>query len=113
MEKFIEQCPEIVKKFLRDIYMDDSQSGAQTKEGALEFYKKCKGNMLQGGFDLRKWVSNDPDVQEAILKSEQEIYGDVDAVAKSEVNTLGVLWKPADDLYVVSIDEVVTKATSH
>ena len=113
MEKFIEECRKIIEKFLRDIYMDDSMSGAQIREEAFEFYQSCKKLMLKGGFELRKWVTNDPELQEMILKSEREVYGDVEAAVKEEVKVLGIRWKPREDCYIAGIDDVMKWAVGY
>ena len=45
---------EIVEHFLRDLYMDDSVSGAQTENDLFNFYLCVKILLNQGGFNLRK-----------------------------------------------------------
>ena len=110
MEQYIESHEEIVRKFLRDIYMDDSITGAQTKAATFEFYKHVKELMLKGGFELRKWVCNDEEVQKKILQSEQEVYNIADCIQKTDMKVLGMSFKPKEDNYIFSIEKVVIDA---
>ena len=48
MMKFSATDEEIVTKFLRDLYMDDNISGAQTLKDAFESYFKSRELMRQG-----------------------------------------------------------------
>ncbi|XP_068697019.1 uncharacterized protein [Montipora foliosa] len=54
----------------KSLYVDDLLSGAGDDEKALEIYHKSKGIMAGGGFSLRKWNSNSPNVMSEISKSE-------------------------------------------
>ena len=57
VKPYLEQCKEIVEKFLNDIYMDDSQSGAQTREEAIAFYTSIPREIFVGCTFDRK-ISN-------------------------------------------------------
>ncbi|GFS87039.1 DUF1758 domain-containing protein [Trichonephila clavipes] len=46
---------------LSHFYVDDLLSGSATKKGAIQLVSEQE-MMKRGGFSLRKWVSNDPDV---------------------------------------------------
>ena len=57
MNKYSETDEKVVETFLRDLYMDDSITGAQTMNEALELYSKSKRFMKEGGFSLvKKWA---------------------------------------------------------
>jgi hypothetical protein len=38
--------------------VDDLASGSNNPESALEFAKKIKTRLSEGGFNMRKWMSN-------------------------------------------------------
>ena len=62
---------EFVKKFQRSIYVDDITFGTDNvKETYMKLYKKSK-TWLAGGFNLRKFVSNSPELQK-MTKSTKE-----------------------------------------
>ena len=58
IEKYEEADPEFEEKFLRSIYVDDLSSGASEVDTAYELYLKSKLTLAEGGFNLRKFVSN-------------------------------------------------------
>ena len=51
--------------------VDDLLSGAGDDGKALEVYHKSKRIMGDGGFNLRKWNSNSPNVMSEISRSER------------------------------------------
>ena len=62
--------PEMAALLKKSLYVDDLLSGAGDDEKALEIYHKSKRIMAGGGFNLRKWNSNSPNVMSEISKSE-------------------------------------------
>ncbi|GFV72623.1 integrase catalytic domain-containing protein [Trichonephila clavipes] len=50
------------RAILSHFYVDDLLSGSATKKGAIQLVSELQEMMKRGGFSLRKWVSNDPDV---------------------------------------------------
>jgi len=65
--------------------VDDHNSGTNTKEEAIDFYKQSK---QKGGFQLRKFQSN--------LKEIEKQINDVEVNASSE-EILGLLWDKQSD----------------
>ena len=58
MENYSTAFPEFVKMFLRSIYVDDVSYGADDVDSAYELYPKSKTTLAEGGFNLRKFVTN-------------------------------------------------------
>ncbi len=52
-----EKEPQIAT-LLNNLYADDMFCGADSREKALEIYRKSKAILKEGGFNLRKWNSN-------------------------------------------------------
>ena len=50
--------PSFVTKVLKFLYVDDLASGSDSTESALTLAKKIKTRLLEGGFNMRKWLSN-------------------------------------------------------
>ena len=48
--------PLFVKKFLENLYVDDSLNGANSIEEAYHFYKKSKDCLLKGGLRLESSI---------------------------------------------------------
>ena len=66
IEQYKGADPEFVEKFLRSIYVDDLSSGASKVDAAYELYPKSKLRLAEGGFNLRKFVSNSPELTNRI-----------------------------------------------
>ena len=63
IERFEQLDREFVKKFQRSIYVDDITFGADNVKETYRLYKKSKSWLADGGFNLRKYVSNSPELQ--------------------------------------------------
>ena len=70
IEQYKEADPEFVEKFLRSIYVDDLSSGASEVDAAYELYLKSKLRLAEGGFNLRKFASNCPELTSRIQYNE-------------------------------------------
>ena len=71
IEKYQEEDPEFVQKFLSGIYVDDLSSGAKDDNAAYELYIKSKQRLSEGGFNLRKFLSNSPVLMQRIQQNEE------------------------------------------
>ena len=70
IERYKEADPEFVDKFLRSIYVHDLSSGAPETNTGYELYLKSKLRLAEGGFSLRKFVSNCPELTNSIQCNE-------------------------------------------
>ena len=52
--------PEFVENLWNSFYVDDLVSGEKNLQKCLLLYQKSKKCLLEGGFNLRKWISNSP-----------------------------------------------------
>ena len=62
---FQEEHPETVEALSR-LYADDLSCGADTVEEAFKLYIESKGILAKGGFNLRKWQTNDLELRNKI-----------------------------------------------
>ena len=62
--------PEFVKKFQGCIYVDDITFGADNVKETYGLYKKSKTWLAEGGFNLRKFISNSPELRKMIDSEE-------------------------------------------
>jgi len=79
------------KVVLNDFYVDDLVTGANTLQEALAIKEETSQLLKEGGFDLRKWASNDSalqDDQSLRLHKEFILSGDIEC----ETRTLGLVW---------------------
>ena len=107
-------------------YVDDLISGESSVEDAYLFYTKARERMEEGGFRLRKWVTNDDKLREMIAESEvvpkcsDSCRIDEESYAKASIGTqisltgekvLGVAWNFEEDKLVFALTTVAEKAT--
>ena len=72
VERYGEEDPEFVETFLRSIYVDNLSSEGGTDEEAYELYIKSKVRLAEGGFNLRKFVTNSPELRKQIEDIDSE-----------------------------------------
>ena len=58
--------PKFVEDFLNNLYVDDSLGGVNSVPEGFEWYKRAKHLMKLGGFMLRKWCTNNEELQNMI-----------------------------------------------
>lgn len=72
MEKYRTSDPPFVDQFVRSVYVDDMMPGADTEEEALEFAMKSRQWLAEAGFNLRKFVTNLPGLQNSLSYLEKQ-----------------------------------------
>ena len=70
IERYEEEDPEFVERFLRSIYVDDLTSGGSEDDAVYEQYLKAKLRRAEGGFNLRKFSSNSTALMQQIAENE-------------------------------------------
>ena len=90
-----EADPGLVQNLLNSFYVDDLVvTGKRCVEKCLSLYQKSKKCLLEGGFNLRKWISNSPKLLELICEDQVETVGtcavveDTESYAKTTFNHL-------------------------
>lgn len=102
------KTPDVAKVLKEDFYMDDVSSGSHSIESTIELRDDLIKTMKQGGFLLRKWLSNNQKVLENIP---MENRGDTSALVEimdESVKTLGVYWNPKNDCFEFNISKIST-----
>ena len=61
---------DLVQKFIRDLYMDDTTNTFKDIDTALMFYNKIKMYLSEGGFESRKWETNDNTIRDFLHQNE-------------------------------------------
>ena len=65
--------PEFVSKLLESFYVDDFVGGKASPEEVTDLYSKTSRRMLDGGFKLRKWITNDASVRGKIENDSSDV----------------------------------------
>ena len=69
MMKYAMVYPEFVETFMKSIYVDDISYGAEDDDAAFDLYLKSKTTLAEGGFNLRKFVTNSASLNQRIQLS--------------------------------------------
>ncbi|GFW01830.1 integrase catalytic domain-containing protein [Trichonephila clavipes] len=88
---------------LSHFYVDDLLSGSATKKGAIQLVSEVQEMMKRGGFSLRKWVSNDPDVLATIPEELKAVDSKHTIKDDQPVKILGIAWLPDVDKFTFTI----------
>ena len=125
LEKYLKTNEVQVRRLLRSTYVDDVIAGGETEDEAFELYLQSKQIFREGGFNLRKFLTNSRRLQELIdLKETQHTSSPLeDEPTYSEATlgvsqpsrteehkVLGVPWNPVSDQLVFDTSNVAQLA---
>ena len=129
LEQFRISDPAFVEQVNKSLYVDDLVAGADSADEAFALYCKVKSRLAQGGFNIRKFLSNSSEVQAGIAQHEaagsaseavdlaSHTMEDDRSYAKVALNApldcsaelvkvLGVAWNRQADAFVMDISAV-------
>ena len=137
LNSYIDRDLEFVEEVVRSLYVDDLASSKPDGNSAYEFYCKLKTRFKEAGFNMRKWMTNDPELSEKISSEEDQGVNQPQPLSKFQLedqtfsksqfqnqdNTedfpkvLGTSWNHADDKLVFTFknltsylaEEIITK----
>ena len=130
LKKYMSAHPQLVKRISESIYVDDVVSGAETEGEAFIMYQESKAMLRKGGFNLRKFNTNSPELRELIHREEnagcpspaathhsdetysKTVLGGAQSIPAGEQKTLGVRWCVETDHFVLDVSEVGCQARS-
>ncbi|XP_033222717.1 uncharacterized protein LOC117176572 [Belonocnema kinseyi] len=103
--------PEATKILKRDFYVDDLQTGAKTINEARQLRDELIRLLQKGGFNLRKWASNKPELSQDLSSETSNKYMSLEP--SDTIKALGIHWGPKSDsmLYSVNLSDSNDRAT--
>ncbi|XP_063909631.1 uncharacterized protein LOC135127182 [Zophobas morio] len=107
------EFPLAVQAITESTYVDDIAHGASTVEEAKSLQLQLANLLNRGGFQLRKWASNDPIALDHVPEQHRESPLNFSSDDPS-IKILGLRWDPRSDTftyYVQEFDSQVTKRT--
>ena len=126
LDTFALKDPDFVKRMVEGFYVDDLVTGERTAGKAFTLFEKARDRMAKGGFNLRKWKTNDPELREKISsretsKTSREVsrLEDEETYAKSKLESqrgmrgekvLGLAWNCENDTLHFNFAHVIEKA---
>ncbi|KAK3700757.1 hypothetical protein QZH41_010939, partial [Actinostola sp. cb2023] len=116
-----------VTEMINGFYVDDLVTGEKTVSEAYALFEKAKVRMGSGGFKLRKWLTNNPDLRDKIEMTERQVgeansrrLDEMQTYAKASLATqsvsataqkvLGVAWNCETDTVHFSFEQAAAKA---
>ena len=82
------------------MYVDDNINGDGSYETTFELYKTSVAYMKDPGFELRKFHTNDPNVQTAIKKTEKF------QPLEDNLKVLGIDWHKLNDSFIIDLNKI-------
>ncbi|CAI6364646.1 unnamed protein product [Macrosiphum euphorbiae] len=92
-------------------YVDDIITGASSIEQIMSLQKQLVGLLGEGGFELKKWASNCPQVLQDIPKDDQVVDLSFDPKDDCSIKILGLHWDPATDMFSYHSDPCGSRPT--
>ena len=96
-DKFSKKYPIAVKSIKCHHYVDDMIDCADTDQDALELANQVSNIHQHGGFHIRNWISNSPEVLQSLAKN-----ADCTGTKEWELESnkvLGMYWDAANDVF--------------
>ena len=100
------EYPQAAKTIENSMYVDDVLDSRETVEEARELQKQLSTVLKNGGFDLRKWSSNQPSALADIPAAERLSNIKIQDPNNLSHKTLGVLWKTTDDVFTFHLENL-------
>ena len=88
------------KDLVDSFYVDDFIGSAANVQEGEEIYNVSRRIMKEGGFHLRKWHTNEMELQHTMAKECERKIG-------SNVRVLGLDWNTDNDQLYFNLDEVI------
>ena len=123
LEKYLETNENLIRKLLRSTYVDDIIAGGRAEDEVLNLYTRAKEIFREGGFNLRKFLTNAKRVQEQINLQEADgppqqdeptyseaTLGTSQPTGMEEHKVLGVPWNPESDQFIFDVSHLATLA---
>lgn len=107
-----QEFPVASKIALNDFYVDDVMTGSYTIQDALSSRRELSQLLMNGGFKLRKWVSNCSQILEDIPLNDREIQHPLTIDIMDTVTALGITWNPTLDTFMFKLNLPVTPLTA-
>ena len=106
-----DKYPEAAKILREDLYVDDVMSGHDDLEQAIRISQNLKKLLRLGGFELKKWSSNNRDFMETIEPSERSSNAHLELKIDGIIKALGIQWNLGKDQFEYNLSlPVISKA---
>ena len=123
LEKYRDRYPDVIRRLSEDLYVDDTTTGWNTVEEGKKFFKVAMEVMDDAGLELRKWMSNNSELQQFFDRGKEceEVIGDDTTFAKEQMNgetkngrhkVLGLEWDREFDGLLFDFTDFIARSKS-
>lgn len=92
--------PAAASVLYNDTYVDDTFVGGADKLSTIKLRNDLIALTQSGGFLLRKWCSNDPDLLQGLSEIEHGIAVEIPLGDSLGFKVLGIFWEPSTDAFI-------------
>ena len=122
IDRYQSTQPRLVQLLHHSIYVDDVVLGAETVESAHKLCVESRELLQEGGFNLRKFLTNHEELQKRVSDSEgaeegrqsdtytAAVLGKSQSTLRGERKVLGVIWDTVSDQIVLRTKELASAA---
>lgn len=100
VERKRDKYPVTSSRIFDDFYVDDLISGSQSSKCAIQYVKDAQAILIDSGFPIKKFLSNDSIVMNSIppeLRADEST--SIDLQMETSTKTLGMTWNPKADTF--------------
>ena len=120
LQKYLqnENIAKFIERLLRYLYVDDSINSFDEKADCIEFHNVAKSTLADAGFELRKWKSNDINLQQHLSAAKANILPDDVLIDNSSndadnyTKVLGINWDTFNDNFVFEFYDIYSTASA-
>lgn len=103
--------PQASEALQNSIYVDDCLLGSDSVESALHLQSELITLLQKGGFELRKWASNRPEILSAVPHSHLQMPINFDSEGPTFIKVLGLQWNPNLDIFTYAFAPIDSECT--
>jgi len=96
-----------------NFYVDDALCGAKTIEDAPRLEQELSALLGRGEFHLRKFCASHPSMLEAVPPDCREMDVPIELESNEGIKTLGLLWHPLSDQFLISKGTCAQRLREH
>lgn len=111
-----DKYPEAARILREDFYIDDCMSGSDTVAEAIRISQDLKNLLSRGGFQLKKWSSNNAEFMQSLKLNERSTKAHLNLQVDGVIKALGVQWNLGKDNFEYNLnlqpildDSIITK----
>ena len=103
---------DLVQKFIRNLYVDDTTNTFKDIDTAIMFYNKIKIYLSEEGFELRNWETNDSIIRDFLNQNETSYQLNLveNCERKGIRKVLGLTWNSQGDEFLFEFQNLVNQA---